>query len=76
MDFSPYWIFQFLSGLVIALLSFLMYSTRDELASMRLTLSKTREDYVHNDDLRDLKQDLSHRFDRLENLINGKEAGD
>lgn len=33
------------------------------------TVQKTREEYVHKDDLRELKSDINHRFDKLEDLI-------
>lgn len=65
----PTWFFQGISTLIITIFGFLLKSYRDDVEGLKSQLAKTREEYVHKDDLKELKQELAHRFDRVENLI-------
>lgn len=65
----PAWVFQGISSFIVAIMGFMLKSARDDLENLKAQLAKTREDYVHKDDLKELKQELAHRFDRVENLI-------
>lgn len=44
-------------------------SRDQEIKDIKKSLQDTREQYVHKDDLRELKLELNHRFDKLEDLI-------
>lgn len=40
-----------------------------EIKELKKELQDTRERYVHKDDLKDLKQEVHNRFDKLEEIM-------
>jgi len=70
MDLS--WAVQILLGMVMTGISIWVKAQREDLKELQIQLQKTREDYVHKNDLRELKVEMSHRFDKLEELIRDK----
>lgn len=67
MDFANS--IQLLMGLVMTGISFWIKTQREDIKQLQQHLQKTREEYVHKDDLKELKSELNHRFDKLEDLI-------
>lgn len=63
---------QLLLGLVMTGISFWIKSQREDIKHLQAQLQNTREEYVHKNDLRELKTEMSHRFDKLEELIRDK----
>ena len=66
------WVVQLLFGAVMTGAGFWLKSIREDLKSQQALLQKTREEYVHKNDMRELKTEMSHRFDKLEDLIRDK----
>lgn len=66
------WVIQILLGCVMTGISFWIKSQREDIKHLQAQLANTREEYVHKNDLRELKTEMSHRFDKLEELIRDK----
>lgn len=60
---------QILLSIIMAGVSFWVKSLREDIKFMQAQLQRTREEYVHKDDLKDLKHEITNRFDKLEDLI-------
>lgn len=67
------WVVQLLVGVVMTGIGFWVKSQRQEIQQLRDILARTREEYVRKEDLRELKTEMTHRFDKLEELIRAKE---
>ena len=63
---------QILFGVIMTGFGFWVKSHRADIENLRSQIQKTREDYVHKSDLRELKVEMTHRFDKLEELIRDK----
>ena len=63
---------QILFGVIMTGIGFWVKSQRADIEGLRSQIQKTREDYVHKSDLRELKVEMTHRFDKLEELIRDK----
>ena len=63
---------QILFGVIMTGIGFWVKSQRADIENLRSQIQKTREDYVHKSDLRELKVEMTHRFDKLEELIRDK----
>lgn len=63
---------QILLGALMTGIGFWVKSQRADIELIRSQLQRTREEYVHKNDLRELKTEMSHRFDKLEELIRDK----
>ena len=72
MDQIIHWVVQFLGCLIMGMLWYRDKEKDRKIEKLETRLQDTREQYVHKDDLKDLKQELWHRFDKLEDLINEK----
>lgn len=65
-------VIQILLGAIMTGIGFWVKSQREDIKEIQAQLQKTREEYVHKNDLRELKTEMSHRFDKLEELIRDK----
>ena len=63
------WIVTVLSNIVIAGMGWALKTLYQEHKDLRQMLQATREQYVHKEDLRQMKEEISTRFDRLETLL-------
>lgn len=63
---------QILLGAIVTGIGFWVKSHRADIETLREQIQKTREEYVHKNDLRELKVEMAHRFDKLEELIRDK----
>lgn len=63
------WVIQGLGGILMTVLWYLYRSAIDRVKVLEIRMQETREAYVHKDDLRELKSEINHRFDKLEDLI-------
>lgn len=63
------WGLQGVGGILMTLLWYMYKSAIRRVEILEIKVQDTREEYVHKDDLRDLKQEINHRFDKLEDLI-------
>ena len=63
---------QILLGAIMTGIGFWVKSHREDIKGLQAQLQRTREEYVHKNDLRELKTEMSHRFDKLEELIRDK----
>lgn len=63
------WVLQGLGGVVVTILWYMYRSAIGRIDKLETKLQDTREEYVHKDDIRDLKVEINHRFDKLEDLI-------
>ena len=70
MDLSM--VIQILLGAIMTGIGFWVKSQRADIEHLRAQIQKTREDYVHKNDMRELKVEMTHRFDKLEELIRDK----
>lgn len=66
------WLIQILLGAIVTGISFWVKTQREDIKALQTQLQKTREDYVHKNDMRELKVEMTHRFDKLEELIRDK----
>lgn len=69
MEQLIFWVIQGLSVMLMTVLWYLHKERDAKLDKLSARLQETREQYVHKDDLKDLKLELNHRFDKLEDLI-------
>jgi len=63
------YLFQGLGGILMTVLWYLYKSAIRRVENLEVKLQTTREEYVHKDDIRELKVEINHRFDKLEDLI-------
>jgi len=63
------WIVQTLTTIGVGVMGWFMRTLYNENRDLRAVVQDTREKYVQKDDLKELKQELNNRFDKLENLI-------
>ena len=63
------WCVQGLSVMLMSVLWYIHKERGDKLDDLEKRLQETREQYVHKDDLKELKSELNHRFDKLEALL-------
>lgn len=63
------WITQTLLGIVISVMGWVLKTMYTEIKELKKEIQDTREKYVHKDDLKDLKQELLGRFDKLEEIV-------
>ncbi len=63
------WVVTALSNIVIAGMGWVMKSMYTEIKDLRQMIQATREDYVHRDDIRDFRQEIVQRLDRVEKLL-------
>lgn len=67
MDFL--WVTQTLLGIIVSLMGWCLKTLYTELKEIKREIQDTREQYVHKNDLKDLKQELLSRFDKLEEIV-------
>lgn len=60
---------QILITVVLAGMGWFLNNLHSELTSQKELLRDTREKYVHKDEIKELKQSIEKRFDRLENIL-------
>lgn len=70
MDVSM--VIQILFGVIMTGTGFWVKSLTADIKAIQVQLQQTRENYVHKNDMRELKVEMSHRFDKLEELIRDK----
>lgn len=75
MDQLFVWGLQGLGGILMSVLWYRMKEKDVRLERLEQRLAETREQYVHKDDLKEWKQEINHRFDKLETLIRGNVHG-
>jgi len=63
------WVVQGLSVMLMTVLWYIHKDRGHKLEQLERRLQETREQYVHKDDLKDLKLELNHRFDKLEDIL-------
>lgn len=69
MEQLIFWVVQGLSIMLMTVLWYLHKERDTKIDKLSAKLQETREQYVHKDDLRELKLELGHRFDKLEELL-------
>ena len=65
-------VIQILLGLIMTGGGFWVRTLREDIKHLQNQVQRTREEYVHKNDMRELKVEMSHRFDKLEELIRDK----
>lgn len=63
------WVVVILSNVIVAGVGWALRSLYGELKNLQQLIQKTRETYVREEDLRGLREELTSRFDRIENLL-------
>lgn len=69
---EPIWLITILTNIVVGCMGWILKTMHSETRELRKVLQNTREDYVRKEDLKQLKDELSLRFDRLESIILNK----
>lgn len=70
------WIVTILTNIVVGGMAYVLKTLYKELHDLRDAVQSTREQYVHKEDLRQMKEELTNRFDRLEDILINRKLKD
>ena len=70
------WIVTVLTNIVVGGMAFVLKTLYKEMHELRDAMQNTREQYVHKEDLRQMKEELTNRFDRLEDILINRKLKD
>lgn len=58
-----------LSNVIMAALGWIVKTQYGDIKELRKLIQDTRENYVHRDEIKEFKNELIQRFDRVETLL-------